>query len=917
VIGRDAELVAVEEFLELLSAGPAALVLVGEPGIGKTALWSDGTERAERRGVRVLACRCTESEVSLAFSGLSDLLGPLVDEIVPLLAPPRRRALEVALLLAEADEGALDERAVALAVLDALRLVARERPVLVAVDDLQWLDVSSARVLGMAVRRMRGEQVSLLATVRGSHAPRTIELDLLSTERVVELTLGPLSFAALHHLLRERLGLELARPELVRVHEATAGNPFYALELGRELLRTDARAAWDERLRVPDSLRELLGARLARLPSDLLLLAATAARPTVEILTSASGDAARTLRALDEALDEGVIELEASRVRFSHPLLASICYQEAPIWRRRAAHGALADVVADPEERARHLALAADRPSEVVASALDAAAASAEGRGSTSAAAELCELAAASSAESTRARERRLRAAGFHRLAGDPGRAMELLEQLLDESPAGVERADVLFELAVNQCVDRRSVDDLCREALAHAGNDSSRSAAILAFKAWRRRVSGGDVAEALADARASLEHAEPAGDPRLIASAIAQVGGLETRIGGITPGLLERGAEIEERLTRPLEHHQSPRDVLARRLTRWGALEQARGILEELESRAAASGDEVSCAFFHWRLATLEWLAGNWHRALAHAGSAQEVAEQSSHIVHLAWVLCQRAMIESDLGLADEARRSVEQALAETGPSTDASLALLCRGAMARLELAVGNLDLAAAQLRGVSDVLRRGQPHDPTDAIWADAVDTLIAVGDPAEARVIVEWQQEQASRLGACLAVGAAARGRGLLANLDGDLDEAVAAFEISLRELAVYPLERARTLLALGTTHRKARRKRAARETLEQALALFEELGARRWAEKARSELRRISGRRSSVELTATEERVAALAAQGRSNKEIAAALYMSQHTVAAHLTRLYRKLGVRSRAALAHRIAAGDRDAVRL
>jgi DNA-binding CsgD family transcriptional regulator len=494
---------------------------------------------------------------------------------------------------------------------------------------------------------------------------------------------------------------------------------------------------------------------------------------------------------------------------------------------------------------------------------------------------------------------------------------MELLEQLLDESPAGVERADVLFELAVNQCVDRRSVDDLCREALAHAGNDSSRSAAILAFKAWRRRVSGGDVAEALADARASLEHAEPAGDPRLIASAIAQVGGLETRIGGITRGLLERGAEIEERLTRPLEHHQSPRDVLARRLTRWGALEQARGILEELESRAAASGDEVSCAFFHWRLATLEWLAGNWHRALAHAGSAQEVAEQSSHIVHLAWVLCQRAMIESDLGLADEARRSVEQALAETGPATDASLALLCRGAMARLELAVGNLDLAAAQLRGVSDVLRRGQPHDPTDAIWADAVDTLIAVGDPAEARVIVEWQQEQASRLGACLAVGAAARGRGLLANLDGDLDEAVAAFEISLRELAVYPLERARTLLALGTTHRKARRKRAARETLEQALALFEELGARRWAEKARSELRRISGRRSSVELTATEERVAALAAQGRSNKEIAAALYMSQHTVAAHLTRLYRKLGVRSRAALAHRIAAGDRDAVRL
>jgi DNA-binding CsgD family transcriptional regulator len=212
---------------------------------------------------------------------------------------------------------------------------------------------------------------------------------------------------------------------------------------------------------------------------------------------------------------------------------------------------------------------------------------------------------------------------------------------------------------------------------------------------------------------------------------------------------------------------------------------------------------------------------------------------------------------------------------------------------------------------------VLRRGQPHDPTDTIWADAVEALIALRELDEARAIVEWQLEQAHHLGACLALGAGARGRGLLATVAGDLDDAVTSFEISLRELAVYPHERARTLLALGTAHRKARRRRAARESLEEALALFEELGARLWAENARSELRRISGRRSTGELTATEQRVAALAAQGSSNKEIAAALYMSEHTVAAHLTRLYRKLGVRSRAALAHRIAAGGRDAVKL
>jgi DNA-binding CsgD family transcriptional regulator len=916
VIGRDAELVAVEEFLELLADGPAALVLVGESGIGKTVLWSASVERAERRGLRVLSCRCTESEVSLAFSGLSDLLGSLFDEIVPSLAPPRRRALEVALLLADADEGPLDERAVGLAVLDMLRLVASEQPVLVAVDDLQWLDVSSTRALGMAVRRLAGEQVGLLATVRGPHALPPLVLEFLSTQRVVELPLGPLSLAGLHHLLRERLGLELPRPELVRIRKATAGNPFYALELGRELLRTDPRTAWGERLRVPDSLRELLGARLARLPSDALLLAATAARPTVELLTRASDDSERTLRALDDALRERVIELDGARVRFSHPLLASICYQEAPIWRRRAAHRALADAVDDREERARHLALASDGPSETVASELDAAAASAAERGSTSAAAELCELAAESSTDTARTRERRMRAADFHRLAGDPGRSAQLLEQLLHEAPVGVDRADVLYALAVDHCVDTRLVYDLCEEALAHAGDDPSRCAQILAFRAWRRRVSGGDVTEAVADARSSLEHAERSGDPRLIAVAIAQVGGLETRIGGFTPGLLERGAEIEKRLPRPLEHYQSPRDVLARRLARWGGLEQARAILEELEAAATARGDEGSSAFLQWRLATLEWLAGRWQRALTHAVLAQELSRHSGKVT-CAWSQCQRVMIESDLGLTDEARLSLEDALAAAGPTADASLALFCRGASARLELVLGNLEVAAQQLRGVSDMLRPGELYDPTDAIWSDAVEVLIALGEVDQARVIVEWQQAQASRLGACLALGAAARGKGLLATLDGDLAEAVAAFEISLRELAVYPFERARTLLALGTTHRKARRKRAARETLEDALALFEKLGARLWAEKARSELRRISGRRPSHGLTDTEQRVAALAAQGSSNKEIAAALYMSEHTVAAHLTHLYRKLGVRSRAALAHRIATSGQETVKL
>ena len=149
------------------------------------------------------------------------------------------------------------------------------------------------------------------------------------------------------------------------MQEATAGNPFFALELGRELVRTNTRPAPGQPLRVPESLRELLGGRLARLPGetlDVLLLVAALARPTVELVAATYGERERVLEALETAAREAVVELDDSSVRFAHPLLGSICYERAPLWKRRAVHRALAGVVSDVEERARHLALAADGP---------------------------------------------------------------------------------------------------------------------------------------------------------------------------------------------------------------------------------------------------------------------------------------------------------------------------------------------------------------------------------------------------------------------------------------------------------------------------------------------------------------------------------------------------------------------------
>ena len=365
VIGRDHELHSIEAFLERINDGPVALVLSGEAGIGKTILWEAGVEQATERFGRVLSHRSVEAEALLSFAGLSDLLAPVFDDVAPALAPLRRRALEVALLLAEPGAESSDPRAIGLALLDVLRVLAEESPVVVALDDVQWLDTSSAAVLQIALRRLRDERVGLLATLRKLPeiaAPFELESSF-SDEHLERLWLGPLSLGALHRLLRERLGLELTRPELARVLETSAGNPFFALELGRELVRTNERPAAGRALRVPASLRELLGGRLGRLPAEtigVLLHAAALARPTVDLIAAAHGDREEALDALDTAVREGVVEADDSLVRFAHPLLASICLEQAPLARRRAVHRVLARAVSDAEERARHLALAAE-----------------------------------------------------------------------------------------------------------------------------------------------------------------------------------------------------------------------------------------------------------------------------------------------------------------------------------------------------------------------------------------------------------------------------------------------------------------------------------------------------------------------------------------------------------------------------
>jgi DNA-binding CsgD family transcriptional regulator len=307
-----------------------------------------------------------------------------------------------------------------------------------------------------------------------------------------------------------------------------------------------------------------------------------------------------------------------------------------------------------------------------------------------------------------------------------------------------------------------------------------------------------------------------------------------------------------------------------------------------------------------------VEWFAGRWERALELAEIACAALEQTKGRGYHVWGLCQKASLETDLGLVETARATVGDALVVARALGSTSFLGLCHGALGRLEFALGDLDAAAAHFARTPHELELESRNDPTDPVWSDAIETLIARGQVGRARAHLDRQAVLARRLGGPWALAAAARGRGLTALAEGDLDNAFAAFNESLALLdAAFPFERARTLLCVGLAHRKARRKRAARESLEEALAAFNQLGARLWADRARAELGRISGRRTSDDLTETERRVAELAAQGCPNKEIASALFVSEHTVAAHLTHVYRKLGVRSRAALAHRLAVGS------
>ena len=397
VFGRDSELRRLSRFLDSLSEGPSAYVLEGEAGIGKTALWRDGIASAQAASVRVLSSAPAEVEAALSYAALADLFAEVEPEIVDALPAQQRAALEIALLRHPADDRTAGQRAIATATVSVLRSLAARGPLLVAIDDVQWLDRPSARVLEFAARRLAGHPVGFMLSLRPPADGTPLGLDrALEGEKLERIHLSGVSAGVLHQLIKSNRGQTFSRAGLLRLHDATGGNPFFALQLAASLLRTGMPAA-GEPLPVPDDVRDLIGARLRALPRSTrqaLVFAAASPNPSLGTLRRALRASPNEMRArCSRAEAEGVVVVVGESLRFAHPLFASAIFAAASLDEQQDAHRRLGELASNLEEKARHLALASEGPDAVVASVVGDAAREARRRGAPDAAAELTGLA--------------------------------------------------------------------------------------------------------------------------------------------------------------------------------------------------------------------------------------------------------------------------------------------------------------------------------------------------------------------------------------------------------------------------------------------------------------------------------------------------------------------------------------------
>lgn len=917
-IGRDAQAAEISRFLRELSGGPRVLLIEGEAGIGKTTLLREGQNAAVQLGITVLSACPVESEVPLEFAGLADLLDRVPAAVVGELPAPQRHAICHAVLRAEPSQQPADPRTVATAMLSLFRSLAGKHPMVVTIDDLPWLDAPSARALSFALRRLRLEPVGLLATVRKDWAadPLRLATDSVPADRVARLRLGPLSLGAIRELLATQTTLRPGRSLLLRLHETSAGNPLFALELAARAA-VGIRPGPHDTLDMPGSLLRLVSGRVASLPPgarDVLLVCSLAAEPALPVVSAAARHPATAYADLQTGIQAGLLVNVGGDIAFVHPLMRSVVVEQARAADRRAAHRRLAAVVRSPEERARHLALGAEGPDEAVADALEAATRIAAHRGACDTAGDLAELAVALTplAQPENQRRRTILAAEQRFEASDPTRACYLLESIIDAEQPGPARAELRRRLARYRVFRGGPLTDwtaALARALEEAGDDTAVRTAIMMDQTMAASHAG-NLPEAIGSARLILESAERAADKQLEAQSCAALAFATFLLGhGPRHDLINRalaGPEQPARLSMELR----PNVAVAHILHWTDDLDGARILYQQEHAKAMEQGVQTGLPFLLWAQAENEGWAGNWAQAEDLAAEGYSLAEDSGSLGAIAFMSAARGLVHAYRGRIDagqcDAARAVELARKLEMPL----LATMAAQAFGIAALSVGDARGAHERLDPFAQIALADGIREPALCRFLpDEIEALTRLGEFSMAEALLGPFQARSAQLGRRWGIATANRCRGLLLAARGDLTGGGAALDdgLTAQQRLAMPFEKARTLLAAGEVHRRQRHKHTAMTLLQAALAIFERLDAPLWQRRVIDELGRLGTHVTPLGtgpvLTAAEQRVADLVAEGHTNPEIAAELFMGRRTVEAHLSRVYRKLGVRSRTEL--------------
>jgi len=887
LVGREVERARIDALLEAGRRGrTGTLVLVGQPGIGKTALLDDAHARAA--GMRTLRVTAVEAESALPFAGLHALLLPLIESLGR-LESPQARALRIALALDEGD--APDVLAVNAGTLALLAEAAASQPLLVVVDDAQWLDGPSADALAFALRRLEVEDIASVVAVRAGEASAFDS----GFER---LDLEPLGAADSRQLLAQRR--EAVPPSAVeRMLELASGNPLALLELPATL----AVDAADGVVTAPDRIRRAFAARLDVLPDDArraLLLAS--AEPNVAAVRAASARLGLGDAALSPAEAAGLVRLELGGIVFRHPIVRSLAYSTADPADRREAHAALAASLIDDGDRDRrawHLAAAAVEPDEELAIMLEQTADRAEARGGHAAAARALERAARLSDDGDAGARRLTRAARLTFWSGEMDRALALAEEAVAATTDPNLRAEAVLERESVRGLQHAGWDEGALALVELEGLDPDRATRLL-LGLVAARAGALDATRAVELAVRLEEVARRAGPwwkPRgLLAAGTAHLG------AGDVPEFERLLAEVQE---------AAPLSTFALDLLWAEQYDLVRNVLSSTLHEGRAAGNRARIVWNQACFAQLELWLGRLPQALAAAAEAITLGDAHGMRNWAGIARSAVAWVHAWRGNPEACRAAAAESLAAAGGRLIGD-ELNARGALGLLALGLGRHEDAVDELVPAERVWIASTHVEPSAVSFLpDLVEAHLHCGHREDARASLARFRVAAERAERRWALAAVARCEGML---EDDYDE---PFERSLALVEASPLalERARTHLAYGERLRRSGRRRDARPHLRLAHEAFSAVDAAPWAERAAAELRatgesvgpRTPDRRG--ELTPQELQIAQLIAEGKTNKEIAAQLYLSPKTIEYHLANAYRKLEIHSRAELTRVVAA--------